>query len=59
MKKNNEIQLTKNKMDLNHRKITNHPPSPEHREVKNVVAKFYLSHSSKLQMNINCNVLIR
>ena len=28
-KKYNEIQLTKNKMDLNIRKITNHPPSPE------------------------------
>ena len=27
-KKYNEIQLTKNKMDLNNRKITNHPPSP-------------------------------
>ena len=26
--KKNEIQLTKNKMDLNNRKITNHPPSP-------------------------------
>ena len=26
-KKYNEIQLTKNKMDLNIRKITNHPPS--------------------------------
>ena len=26
-KKYNEIQLTKNKMDLNNRKITNHPPS--------------------------------
>ena len=25
--KNNEIQLTKNKMDLNNRKMTNHPPS--------------------------------
>ena len=24
----NEIQLTKNKMDLNNRKISNHPPSP-------------------------------
>ena len=23
-----EIQLTKNKMDLNNRKMTNHPPSP-------------------------------
>ena len=26
-KKYNEIQLTKSKMDLNIRKITNHPPS--------------------------------
>ena len=28
-KKYNEIQLTKNKMDLNIRKMTNPPPSPE------------------------------
>ena len=28
MEKNNEIQLTKNKMDLNNRKMTNHPPPP-------------------------------
>ena len=28
LKKYNEIQLTKNKMDLNIRKIINHPPSP-------------------------------
>ena len=27
-KKYNEIQLTKNKMDLNIRKMTNRPPSP-------------------------------
>ena len=27
-KKYNEIQLTKNKMDLNIRKMTTHPPSP-------------------------------
>ena len=27
-KKYNEIQLTENKMDLNNRKITYHPPSP-------------------------------
>ena len=27
-KKYNEIQLTKNKIDLNNRKMTNHPPSP-------------------------------
>ena len=28
-KKYNEIQFTKNKMDLNIRKMTNHPPSPD------------------------------
>ena len=28
-KKYNEIQLTKNKMDLHIRKMTNHPPSPD------------------------------
>ena len=27
-KKYNKIQLTKNKMDLNIRKMKNHPPSP-------------------------------
>ena len=27
-KKYNKIQLIKNKMDLNNRKMTNHPPSP-------------------------------
>ena len=33
-KKYNEIQLTKNKMDLNIRKMTNHPPSPVERQIK-------------------------
>ena len=28
MEKYNKIQLTKNKIDLNIRKMTNHPPSP-------------------------------
>ena len=28
-KYDNEIQLKKNKMDLNIRKMTNHPPSPD------------------------------
>ena len=28
MEKDNEVQLTKNKMDLKNRKKTNHPPSP-------------------------------
>ena len=30
MEKFNEIQLTKNEMDLNNQKMKNHPPSPEH-----------------------------
>ena len=29
LKKYNEIQLAKNKMDLNNRKIKNYPPSPD------------------------------
>ena len=29
-KKYNEFQLTKNKMDLNIRKMRNHPPSPDY-----------------------------
>ena len=32
-KKYNEIQLTKNIMDLNIRKMTNHPPSPDNVEL--------------------------
>ena len=28
MEKENSIQLTNNKMDVNTRKMTNHPPSP-------------------------------
>ena len=28
-KMDNEIQLTKNKMDLNNRKMLSHPPSPK------------------------------
>ena len=32
-KKYNEIQLTKNKMDVNIRKMTNHSPSPEVKEL--------------------------
>ena len=34
-KKYNEFQLTKNKMDLNNRKMTNHPPSPLYNNNKN------------------------
>ena len=31
--KSTEIQLTKNQMDLNIRKMTNHPPSPDQQEL--------------------------
>ena len=37
-KKYYEIQLTKNKRDLNIQKITNHPPSPGHCILLNVDA---------------------
>ena len=33
MEKYNEIQLTKNKMDLNNRKIKNRPPSPSYEKI--------------------------
>ena len=33
-KKWKSIQLTKNKMDLNVRKMTNHPPSPVQNKIK-------------------------
>ena len=42
-KKYNEINLTKNKMDLNIRKMTNHPPSAvniENREALNYSSMF-------------------
>ena len=47
-KKHNKIQLTKNKMELNNRKMTNHPPSPasnttEFREYVAEKAKFMMS----------------
>ena len=48
-KKYNEFQLTKNKMDLNIRKMTNHPPSPDGVEystmyVHNLTLPIVLSH---------------
>ena len=51
-KKYAEIQLTKNKMDLNNRKMTNHPPSPaqtneikwlDRRKFKLVITKIFQS----------------
>ena len=41
--KYNEIQLTKNKMDLNIRKITNQPPSP-------VITVINLSQLSRVEI---------
>ena len=38
-KKYNEIQLTNNKMDLNFRKMTIHPPSPVRQEERNECGK--------------------
>ena len=42
-KKYNEIQLTKNKMDLNIQKMTNHPPSPvqKYNNNKHNIVVFY------------------
>ena len=52
-KKYNEIQLTKNKIDLNDRKMKNHPPSPggpEQSKIKDytglAIARDYLSQGS-------------
>ena len=38
-KKYNEIQLTRNKMDLNNRKMTKHPPFPRviNRELETIL----------------------
>ena len=36
-KKYNEIQLTKSKMDLNIRKMTNHPPTPGIKTNKQII----------------------
>ena len=37
MEKNNQIQFPKNKIDLNNRKIKNHPPSPLREAVKMLI----------------------
>ena len=39
MKNYNEIQLTKNKMDLNNRNMKNHPLSPERKFNKLLIIK--------------------
>ena len=48
MEKDNEIQLTKNKMDLNNQKMTNHPPSPAlnkniYKGTKKNISNLYIS----------------
>ena len=44
-KKYNEIQLTKHKINLNIRKMTNHPPSPEVEEkVMEYLLLVYYNH---------------
>ena len=48
-KKYNEIQLTKNKMDLNNRKMTNHPPQCLHMMYLNNIIDF--AQSSNLLKN--------
>ena len=42
-KKYNETQLTKNKMDLNIRKMTNHPPSPMGKTVEETFDKLIIT----------------
>ena len=55
-KKYNEIQLTKNKMDLNIRKMTNHPPSPEHSRKNNTWNEDAYAKGSTLEDNKNSQV---
>ena len=54
-KKYNEIQLIKNKMDINIRKMTNHPPSPE----VNIWLKIFLyMHFCSLWALTGCPILL-
>ena len=46
MKKFNEIRLTKNKMDLNIRKILNNPPSPAAHYLSNMHALGLYVHTA-------------
>ena len=47
-KKCNGIQLTKNKMDLNNRKMTNHPPSPATRTNQRVQTHRWLTRKQSI-----------
>ena len=46
-KKYNEIQLTKSKMDLNIRKMRNHPPSPRTNHLDKGIFSRLVSHESQ------------
>ena len=49
-KKYNETQLTKIKMDLNIRKITNHPPSPDLQNVLRTIKYIKIAQGKKFRM---------
>ena len=49
LKKYNEIKLTKKKMNLNIRKITNHPPSPV--KISYLPLAEHLSNTKTLSLN--------
>ena len=51
-KKYNEIQLTKNKMDLNIQKMINHPPSPVNIIIKVVLNMLALQKIQGKKYNI-------
>ena len=59
-KKYNEIQFTKNKMDLNIRKMTNHPPSPDPKKKNNnnnnkkiIIKKKSTLNQNDVEFNLN------
>ena len=52
-KKYNEIRLTKHKMDLNIRKMTNHPPSPA-----NIINNIIINITQNVFINITRNIII-
>ena len=52
-KKYNEIQLTKNKMDLNIRKMTNHPPSPAMQDLSGFVCTDNLTTICAIKITTN------
>ena len=53
-KKYNEIQLTKSKMDLNIRKMTNHPPSSGNKWHQQEL--WYIIGEKYIQTMININI---